>query len=262
MRGVSAHEIYTAGNKHADAGKIHKASADVIDAFAELDVAGMWGDGRTAAVDGSQIDTWENNLLAESLDPLRRVRRDRVPADLRHLHRPVLPLHPLRGLGGGVHPGLAAGQRVRRSSRPGPRRYPRPDAAGLRARGVAGFELLPRIRNWHDLIFYRPDPRRRYRHIDSLFGDDVIDWDLIEKHWPDLLRAGISIREGRLSSVTLLRRLGNHSAAQPAVQGAAGARPGRPDDHAAALPVGAEAARPHRRDHQPDRAVPQLRHSC
>ncbi|WP_236565772.1 MULTISPECIES: transposase [Nocardia] len=28
---------------------------------------------------------------------------------------------------------------------------------------------------------------------------------------PDLLRTGISIREGRLSSVTLLRRLGNHS---------------------------------------------------
>ena len=39
----------------------------------------------------------------------------------------------------------------------------------------------------------------------------MIDWDLIEKHWPDLLRTGISIREGRLSSVTLLRRLGNHS---------------------------------------------------
>jgi TnpA family transposase len=26
----------------------------------------MWGDGRAAAVDGSQIETWENNLLAES----------------------------------------------------------------------------------------------------------------------------------------------------------------------------------------------------
>ena len=66
MRGVSAHEIYTAGNKHADAGRIHKASADVINAFAKLDVARMWGDGRAAAVDGSQIETWENNLLAES----------------------------------------------------------------------------------------------------------------------------------------------------------------------------------------------------
>ncbi len=76
---------------------------------------------------------------------------------------------------------------------------------------LLGFELLPRIRNWHDLIFYRPGSQARYRHIDSLFGDDAIDWDLLEKHWPDLLRTGISIREGRLSSVTLLRRLGNHS---------------------------------------------------
>ncbi len=66
MRGVSAHDIYTAGNKHADANKIHRASADIIGAFAKFDVAGVCGDGRTAAADGSQIDTWEDNLLAES----------------------------------------------------------------------------------------------------------------------------------------------------------------------------------------------------
>ena len=66
MRGISAHEIYTAGNKHSDPDKIYKASTDVINAFAKLDVASMWGDGQSAAVDGSQIDTWENNLLAES----------------------------------------------------------------------------------------------------------------------------------------------------------------------------------------------------
>ncbi|MFI7538528.1 Tn3 family transposase [Streptosporangium sp. NPDC049376] len=29
--------------------------------------------------------------------------------------------------------------------------------------------------------------------------------------WPDLMRVAISIREGRLNSVTLLRRLGSHS---------------------------------------------------
>jgi hypothetical protein len=39
----------------------------------------------------------------------------------------------------------------------------------------------------------------------------VIDWGLIETHWTDLLRTAISISEGRLSSVTLLRRLGNNS---------------------------------------------------
>ncbi|WP_245966723.1 transposase [Sphaerisporangium album] len=61
------------------------------------------------------------------------------------------------------------------------------------------------------MSFYRPTASTMYMHIDSLFGDNIIDWEPIEKHWPDLLRAGISIREGRLSSVTLLRRLGNHS---------------------------------------------------
>ncbi|SDM71022.1 Tn3 transposase DDE domain-containing protein [Nonomuraea jiangxiensis] len=76
---------------------------------------------------------------------------------------------------------------------------------------LMGFDLLPRIRNWHDLIFYRPTPGTRYQHIDSLFGDEAIDWTLTETHWTDLLRTAISIRENRLSSVTLLRRLGNHS---------------------------------------------------
>ena len=42
------------------------ASTDVINEFAKLDVAGIWGDGQVVAVDGSQVDTWENNLLAES----------------------------------------------------------------------------------------------------------------------------------------------------------------------------------------------------
>jgi hypothetical protein len=67
LRGsVSAHEIYTTGNKHSDPGKVYRASTDVINEFARLDVAGIWGDGQVVAVDGSQVDTWENNLLAES----------------------------------------------------------------------------------------------------------------------------------------------------------------------------------------------------
>lgn len=55
-----------------------------------------------------------------------------------------------------------------------------------------------------------PNPPR-LRAVYRGLGDHAIDWDLIEKHWTDLLRTGISIREGRLSSVTLLWRLGNHS---------------------------------------------------
>ena len=211
MRGVSAHEIYTAGNKHADPDRIYKASADVVNAFAKLDVAAMWGDGQTAAVDGSQIDTWENNLLAEShiryggFGALAfRLVSDTYIALFSHfipcgVWEAVYILDSLLSNASDIQPDTIHAD-TQGASLP---------VFGLAA--ILGFDLLPRIRNWHDLNFYRPDPGARYQHIDSLFEDNVIDWDLLEKHWPDLLRTGISIREGRLSSVTLLRRLGNHS---------------------------------------------------
>ena len=49
MRGqVSAHELYTAD-------KVCRCSADVINAFTMLDVAGVPGDGQIVAVVGSQM---------------------------------------------------------------------------------------------------------------------------------------------------------------------------------------------------------------
>jgi TnpA family transposase len=75
---------------------------------------------------------------------------------------------------------------------------------------LLGFELMPRIRNWKDLNFYRPARRAAYMHIDALFGEpgqNVIDFDMIEAHFRDLMRVAISVREGQLSSSLLLRRL-------------------------------------------------------
>jgi TnpA family transposase len=163
------------------------------------------------ATDGSQIDTWENNLLAES--HIRyggfggiafRLISDTYIALFSHfipcgVWEAVYILDSLLANTSDLQPDQIHADTQGQSL----------PVFGLAA--LLGFELLPRIRNWHDLTFYRPDPSARYEHIDTLFGDEVIDWDLIERHWPDLLRAGISIREGRLSSVTLLRRLGNHS---------------------------------------------------
>ena len=77
-----------------------------------------------------------------------------------------------------------------------------------------GFDLMPRIRHWKDLIFVRHSADVRYSHIEALFGEtgrNVIDWALIEKHFQDLMRVAISIKEGRLNSVTMLRRLTSNS---------------------------------------------------
>ena len=77
-----------------------------------------------------------------------------------------------------------------------------------------GFDLMPRIRNFQDLIFFRASGHLIYPHIDELFGErgrNVIDWQLIERHWRDLMQVTISISEGRLSSATLMRRLRSNS---------------------------------------------------
>ena len=54
---ISARELSIATNKHTTCAKIDAASTDVINEFAKLDVAGMWGDGCVVAMDGTQVDT-------------------------------------------------------------------------------------------------------------------------------------------------------------------------------------------------------------
>ncbi|MEV1005125.1 Tn3 family transposase [Nonomuraea sp. NPDC050202] len=212
MRGtVSVHELSLAGHKHTTATKIDKASVEVINAFAKLDVASVWGDGKTVAADGSQVDTWENNLLAET--SIRYGGYGGIA--YRHVSNTYIALFS-RFIPCGVWEAVYIIEGLLRNTSD-----IQPDTIHADAQGQAlpvfglgallGFDLLPRIRNWHDLIFYRPGEHTHYAHIDSLFGDEVVDWDLIENHWSDLLRTAISIRENKLSSVTLLRRLGNHS---------------------------------------------------
>ncbi|MFF9077903.1 Tn3 family transposase [Streptomyces sp. NPDC014735] len=75
---------------------------------------------------------------------------------------------------------------------------------------LLGFDLMPGIRNWKGLTFYRPSKQTEYVHIDALFGEpgkNTIDWDLIEFQFRHLMRVAISVREGAISSSTLLKRL-------------------------------------------------------
>jgi TnpA family transposase len=75
---------------------------------------------------------------------------------------------------------------------------------------LLGINLMPRIRNWKDLKFFRPDKEIRYNHIDQLFND-VVDWDLLQTHWRDLLQVVLSIKAGKVLPSTLLRKLNNYS---------------------------------------------------
>ena len=75
---------------------------------------------------------------------------------------------------------------------------------------LLGIDLLPRIRNWQGLTFFRPSKAIRYHHLEPLFTGEI-DWDLIATHWRDLMQVVVSIKAGKLLPSTLLRKLTHES---------------------------------------------------
>lgn len=211
---VSPHEISAPANQHITPGKLNLASTDVINQYSRLEVTRLWGDGSRVAADGTQMDTWSDNLLAES--SIRYGGYGGIA--YRHVSDTYIALfsHFIPcGVWEAVY--VVEGLLQNQSEIQPDTIHTDTQGQSLPAYGLAemlGFDLLPRIRNWQGLIFYRPSPETRYQHIDALFGDDPrnnINWKLLETHWVDLMRTVISIREGRVSSVVLLRRLSNDS---------------------------------------------------
>ncbi|MBA8953172.1 hypothetical protein HNR61_004822 [Actinomadura namibiensis] len=66
IAGITAWELSMVRNRHIDTAKLNAAIAVVVNAFAELDVVKAWGDGTAVAADGTQVETYIDNLLAET----------------------------------------------------------------------------------------------------------------------------------------------------------------------------------------------------
>jgi TnpA family transposase len=208
---VTARELARAFHQHCGLDRLHSAETDVINAYSRLDITGLWGDGSTVGTDGTQVPTWENNLLAET--SIRYGSFGKIA--YRHISDTYVALFT-RFIPCGVWEAVYILDGLLHNVSDIQPETVHADTQGqsLPVYGLAtllGFDLLPRIRNWHDLIFFRPTPQARYRHIDSLFGAQAINWRLLQAHWPDLMRTAISVREGRISSVTLLSRLRHDS---------------------------------------------------
>ena len=214
IAGVSAHELGATARRHVTIGKLNSAIADVVDAFCELDLVRAWGDGASVAADGTQIDTFIDNLLAET--SIRYGGAGGIA--YHHISDTYIALFS-RFIPCGVWEAVyIIDGLLQQQARLKPATV-HADTQGqsfpvFALAHLFGFELMPRIRNWKDLNFYRPAAAARYRHIDGLFGEpgrNLIDWDLIESHYDDLMRVALSIQAGKISSVTLLRRLSSYS---------------------------------------------------
>ena len=204
--GVTPHQLSFVNRRHMSLEQLDDACRDLAELYLRLDLPKLWGDGKKVAADGTQYDFYDQNLLVGMHFRYRKMGAvayrhvaDNYIAVFRHFIPPGVleAVYVIEGL-------LKAHLSVQ------------PDMVYSDTHGqsetvfafthLLGIQLMPRIRNWKDLKFYRAEKRTKYRHIDRLFTE-VADWALIRKHWPDLMQVAISIQAGRIASPMLLRKL-------------------------------------------------------
>lgn len=210
VKGFSRRQIAWLNLKFVDEGTLERATNDVINMYNKFDLPSYWGSGRSASADGTKWSVYEDNLLSEY-----HIRyggyggigyyhvSDKYVALFSHfipcgVHEGIYILDGLMANTSDIQPEIVHGDTQAQS-------YPVFGLAHL-----LGIQLMPRIRNIKDLTFFRPEPGKPYKNIQALFGDSI-DWQLIGTHLYDMLRVAISIRLGKITASSILRRLGTYS---------------------------------------------------
>lgn len=211
VRGAaSAHMLSWVNQRHITPEMLDKAREKLINLISQFKLTRSWGDGKSVSGDGTMQELREQSLIAEFHFRYRKkggIAYHHVADNYILLFSTFMScgvweaVEIIEGLlknNSDVQPDIIHGDTQAQSTIVFALAY------------LLGFRLMPRIRNWQDLKLLRPTKTAKYEHIDSLFTD-TIDWDLIEKHWEDIMQVVLSIREGKMSSSKLLRKLSNYS---------------------------------------------------
>ena len=211
MRGVvTGKEISFVNRRHVSVDKLNAALVDIINRYNVLKLPGIWGDGTTAAADGTKYELYEENLLSEY-----HIRYGGYGGIAYHHVSDTYVALFSHFISCGTWEAVYIIEGLLQNLSDIQPHTIHADTQGQSTPVFAlshmlGIKLMPRIRNWKDLNFFRPTDDTVYKHIDSLFKD-AIDWAKIENHWQDILQVVLSIQTGKISSAVLLRKLGNYS---------------------------------------------------
>ena len=210
LRQVDRRQLARVHHRHISEDKLQQAIVNLINHYHRFKLPQYWGSSKHASVDGTKWDVYENNLMAEYHIRYRgygAIGYYHVADSYIALFSNFIPcgvweaIFMLDGLlfnESDIQPDTIHGDTQAQS------------ATVFALAYLLGITLMPRIRRWQHLDFYRPTPRVRYQHLDSLFTQTV-DWSLIERHLPDMFRVALSIKAGKLKPSTILRKLGTNS---------------------------------------------------
>jgi TnpA family transposase len=213
LKVLDRRQIAWINQRHVTEELLDRIIVEVINAYNKFELPKAWGAGKTASADGTKWDLYEQNLLSEyhiRYGGYGGLGYYHVSDTYIALFSHFIPC----GVWEAVY--ILDGLLKNESDIQPDTLHADTQGQNTPVFGLAyllGISLMPRIRNWKDLSLFRPSKDAKYEHIDELFKDskDPIDWDIISKHWPDLLRVVMSIKMGRVSASSILRKLGTFS---------------------------------------------------
>ena len=196
--------------QHIPSAKLEAALRDVIGEYTRFELPFLWGSGQAAIADGTHIELIENNLLGA-----RHVRYGHFGGiAYHHISDTYIALFS-HFIACGVWEAVYILDGLLRNTS-----ALQPDTLHADTHGqsepvfglaaLLGIKLMPRMRTWNDVTFYRVDRSTTYQHIDRLLTQ-VVDWDLIERYWQDMMQVVLSIQAGKVLPSMLLQRLGVYS---------------------------------------------------
>jgi TnpA family transposase len=210
IRGMSRKQVAWLNLKYVNEETLLLAINDVINAYNKLDLPTYWGTNMSASADGKKWTMRENTIMAE-----HHIRYGGYGGIGYYIVSDTYIALYSRFITCGSYEGhyildclMANTSDVQPTQLHGDTHAQNYIAFGLAP--FLGADLMPRIRRFKDLNLYRPTPGKKYKHIDALF-DHTIKWDLVERHYKDILRFAVSIKLGRISPSTILRRFHSKS---------------------------------------------------
>ncbi|KNY30141.1 Tn3 family transposase [Pseudobacteroides cellulosolvens] len=214
LKKLNRKQIAWVNQRYSNEEKLEKMIRLLIDAYNKFALPKFWGNTKNAAADATKWDLNDNNLLSEyhiRYGGYGALGYYLVATNYIALFSHFIPC--------GVWEGVYILDIFFNSNNEDNEDI-QPDTIHSDTQGqnepifglsyLLGINLMPRIRNWKDLKLYRVNKDDKYEHIDELFSE-AINWDLIKTHLPDMLRVALSIKEGKITPSTILRKLGTYS---------------------------------------------------
>ncbi|WP_084404440.1 Tn3 family transposase [Pseudovibrio sp. Ad46] len=216
--GVSYKELLYLRRRYIHADNLRQATRLIANATMQIRQREIWGDGSTScASDSTQFGAWDQNLMTE----WHQRYNGRGVMIYWHVDTNATCIHSqLKRCSSSEVASMMEGVLHHCTEMEVDRQYVDTHGQSLIAFAfctLLDFDLMPRFKGIarQKLVRARPKSEQSYRHIDPLFANRPIDWDLIKQQYHEMIRLASALYTRTADPEAILRRFSRGASTHP-----------------------------------------------